>query len=700
MLYQTGNHHGLVEICEPSTRTIMNNTPQSRYVTRSSEPLIRPRVRWFCLASAAATCHAAPVPVSGSGAYSQNFDTLPASGTAPWTDDSMIAGWYSQRSGSGVDILAGTGSSTAGGLYSYGPTSSAERALGTLGSGVVGSFAHGLLLQNSSEVPVTINSLAYTGEQWRKSGETDPQVVTLWYKLSQTAVTTPSPASDVGWTAISPGGFSSPVNTTTGAALDGNEAANRVPVAINPNLSIPGGHYLMLRWKDPDHTGTDHGLAIDDVSVSWVVSPVITLTASPGTFPENAGSGASAATVTIPTALAADLVLDLSSSDPTAATVPPSVTITAGNTSANFAISAVDDAIIDGTQTATLTASAAGYAPGSALVEVTDDGEPPPAATLSPGAIAFTGFNADGNDDLAFVALVPIAETDVIHFTENSWNGLPMSSGGLFAGSEGHFTWTAPAGGIAAGTVVTLNHLATAGRSASVGTIMVTGGSLNLGGTEETVYAYQGNPQAPTGFLAVIATHDGDSTAGTGLGTAHILELPDDADIAAYKGPRSGETGFAAYLARIGDISGNWISGDGAGDQSNDTTAPDVPFDITPFTIIGAAGYSSWATNNAGDQRAGLDYDGDGIDNGTEYFMGTAGNAFTPNPGAIGGTVTWPRAAGTTISSFRVEVSENLSTWEDAAIHHAVRLNIGPSSVAFNMPPAPGKFFVRLSVTP
>ena len=336
--------------------------------------------------------------VSGAGSYSQNFDALPASGSAAWADDSTIAGWYSQRTGAGTNIVAGTGSDTGGGLYSYGSTSSGEQALGAIGSSnsTAGNFAHGLLIQNSSEIPVTINSLAYTGEQWRKSGETDPQVVTLWYKLSQTAETALSPSSDVGWTAISPGEFSSPVNTTIGAALDGNDSANRAPVSINPNLSIPGGHFLMLRWKDPDHSGTDHGLAIDDVSISWVVSPVITLSASPGTFPENAGSGASTGTVTIPTALAADVVLDLASNDPTAATVPPSVTITAGNTSANFAISAVDDAIIDGTQTATLTASAAGYAAGSTLVEVTDDGEPPPAATLSPGAIAFTGFNADG----------------------------------------------------------------------------------------------------------------------------------------------------------------------------------------------------------------------------------------------------------------------------------------------------------------
>jgi hypothetical protein len=80
--------------------------------------------------------------------------------------------------------------------------------------------------------------------------------------------------------------------------------------------------------------------------------------------------------------------------------------------------------------------------------------------------------------------------------------------------------------------------------------------------------------------------------------------------------------------------------------------------------------------------------------------MGTAGNVFTPNPPIIGGTVTWPRAAGTSVSSFKVEVSNNLTTWEDAALNYSPNLNIGASSVAFTLPGGPGKFFVRLSVTP
>jgi hypothetical protein len=111
-------------------------------------------------------------------------------------------------------------------------------------------------------------------------------------------------------------------------------------------------------------------------------------------------------------------------------------------------------------------------------------------------------------------------------------------------------------------------------------------------------------------------------------------------------------------------------------------------------------GYEAWRTTNVGGQAADLDYDRDGILNGTEYFMGTAGNAFTTAPGIVSGAVTWPRAAGTTIGSFKVEVSTNLSTWEDASINYAANLDISSSKVAFALPSNPAKLFVRLSVTP
>lgn len=569
-------------------------------ITRMSQRGKHLRVLFaICCAACSSASHAAPVAITGPGSYAQNFDTLPGSGSAAWVDDGTLPGWYSQRTGSGTTIEADTGSNNDGNLYSYGAASTAERALGSVGTSnaTAENFAHGVQLHNTSGAAATLNSLAYTGEQWRKSGEIAAQVVTLRYKLSSSQITLLNPeTSNTGWTAIPLGDFSSPINTVGSGALDGNNPAHRTAISINPNIIVPAGDYLMVRWKDPDQTGVDHGLAIDDLALSWIATP-------------------------------------------------PS--------------------------------------------------------SLNAGSIAFVGFNADGDDDLAFVALAAIPENEVIRFTDNEWNGSPLGSGGALVDSnEGIITWTAPIGGVAAGQVVTLGSLATPAPVASAGTLTRSGG-FDLLTTDETVYAYQGTPLTPTGFLAVIATHNGDSTVGTGLGSAHIIYLPNDKDVAAYTGSRTSQTSFAAYLALLGNTVTNWITEDGSGDQHTNGIAPDVPFASTAFTLTASGNtFASWLAANAPGENASQDHDNDGIPNGTEYFMGSAGNAFTPNPGPISGAVTWPRAAGTTITSFKVEISTGLTAWEDASILYAANLNISASQVIFTLPSSLGRIFIRLNVTP
>lgn len=122
---------------------------------------------------------------------------------------------------------------------------------------------------------------------------------------------------------------------------------------------------------------------------------------------------------------------------------------------------------------------------------------------------------------------------------------------------------------------------------------------------------------------------------------------------------------------------------------------------VSVFTTLTAAtAYDVW-NDTIGDQAPGLDFDGDGLGNGVEYFMGTAGNAFTPNPGIVAGTVTWPRASGTVITSWSVQVSTDLVNWENATVNYSANLNTSnPNQVVFTMPTTPGKFFVKLQVTP
>jgi len=213
--------------------------------------------------------------MSSTGSYSQDFNTLISSGTGTWADNSTIPNVYSQRTGTGTTIVANDGSSSAGNLYSYGTGTNGERSLGSVGSGggTAGSFAHGIQLQNTSSVEITDLTVSYTLEQWRNSAAAG-QAITVHYRVSSTSNTSLNPNNNAGWTAVSALNATSPITGGTAGFLNGNLPANQV-VRSNiqiTSLTIPAGHYIMIKWDDPNHTGDDHGLSIDDVTIQWTVN--------------------------------------------------------------------------------------------------------------------------------------------------------------------------------------------------------------------------------------------------------------------------------------------------------------------------------------------------------------------------------------------------------------------------------------------
>ncbi|HUU69891.1 MAG TPA: dockerin type I repeat-containing protein [Planctomycetota bacterium] len=100
--------------------------------------------------------------------------------------------------------------------------------------------------------------------------------------------------------------------------------------------------------------------------------PPVTVTL-PASTAENAGTLAGQGSVTIPVALGADLTVQLSSSDTAELTVPDSVVISAGAMSVAFDITIVNDALLDGTRSVTITPSAEAHTPVAASIIVHDD---------------------------------------------------------------------------------------------------------------------------------------------------------------------------------------------------------------------------------------------------------------------------------------------------------------------------------------
>lgn len=196
--------------------------------------------------------------VSLAAPYSQGFDTLAASGTSnTWTDDSTLAGWYATR----TVLIAGTGTNTAGGLYSFG--NSGDRALGAIASNSTGTVAFGVRMVNDSGATITDLSIAYTGEQWRNGGNTTQQSLTFAYQVAAADLTSGT------WTAVSALDFTGPIATSSGGALDGNAPANRTAISGTlSGLTLAPGQEIWLRWQEINDAGSDHGLSIDDLTVT------------------------------------------------------------------------------------------------------------------------------------------------------------------------------------------------------------------------------------------------------------------------------------------------------------------------------------------------------------------------------------------------------------------------------------------------
>jgi hypothetical protein len=164
-------------------------------------------------------------------------------------------------------------------------------------------------------------------------------------------------------------------------------------------------------------------------------------------------------------------------------------------------------------------------------------------------------------------------------------------------------------------------------------------------------------------------------------------------DVASLNESYGGTFAVESTLGAFSNSSGTWTI------SENDVTYSFVQ--STGVLTVGpaAAGYTAWASINAGGQTPDQDFDGDGIDNGAEYFMGTAGNAFTPNPQPVAGVITWP-VAGVSGASGIVEVSSDLSIWTNAAVTYPGSVDTSnPAQIQFTVPTGAGKLFYRLSVT-
>jgi predicted extracellular nuclease len=226
--------------------------------------------------------------------------------------------------------------------------------------------------------------------------------------------------------------------------------------------------------------------------------------------------------------------------------------------------------------------------------------------TLAAGDIALIGYSSDTGassetpaavpKSFAFVLLRDVDAGTQIAFTDNGWSSATNS----FRANEGTVSWTAPAGGATAGTVVTIAGLT---------------GGFNPSTGGDQILAYQGTAQAPTFLFGVDfadnntswspdATNSNTSAVPPGL-TLGATALAFSPDNAAYVGPT---TGSAQELRAAIANPANWRTDDaGARPYATGFTVGGATVGVNDATVIeGDDGTTSmvFTVTRAGDPAA------------------------------------------------------------------------------------------------
>jgi hypothetical protein len=230
----------------------------------------------------AGTCASmAAVSLTGIGVpftYTQDFNTLASSGTSSPLPD----GWKISEAGTSMaandQYIVSTGSSTAGDTYSYGASSSSERALGSIASNTLVS-TFGAEFTNNTGTTISGLGISFTGEMWRLGALGREDRLDFQNSLDATAL-------DDGtgtWIDVNALDFIAPITGPTVGALDGNANQTAVSSVIS-GLGISQGATFWIRWNDLNASGADDGLAVDDFMLTAHGASVSTPEAGVGTL--------------------------------------------------------------------------------------------------------------------------------------------------------------------------------------------------------------------------------------------------------------------------------------------------------------------------------------------------------------------------------------------------------------------------------
>ncbi len=277
------------------------------------------------------------------------------------------------------------------------------------------------------------------------------------------------------------------------------------------------------------------------------------------------------------------------------------------------------------------------------------------------GAPTQTGLATDGNN----MALTKSGAGVFTLSGNNTYTGTTTITGGTLALGSSTALPEASAVSIGAATL----DVGAAVSAATTGTLECTGAAtINLGGGTSAITFGDSSGVTWSGSLTIT----GSFVSGSSL--------------------RFGTDANGLTSGQLAAISGPGLSGIGI-DSNGFITA-----------TVDSGGYAAWAATNAGGQGPELDFDGDGVANGIEFFLNAA-PGFTALPALDGSnSITWTNGGNIPASAygtqFVIQTSGNLAGWTDVPVGELTANTDGPAgSLSYTLTGGSPRF-VRLKVMP
>ncbi|HWS27066.1 MAG TPA: Calx-beta domain-containing protein, partial [Xanthomonadales bacterium] len=249
-------------------------------------------------------------------------------------------------------------------------------------------------------------------------------------------------------------GFTSPIATASTAALDGNAPANRLARSNSLTVDVAVGQEFWIRWIDVNDAGNDHGLAIDDFSLTprglGVPLPALSID-DVSQVEGNSGTTNFVFTIALSEAAAANVTVNYATSSDSATSgadftaTSGTATITAGNTSTTVTVEVNGDGNLEINETFLVTLSSpsanatVGDASGTGTI-INDD-----IVITSIGAIQGSGELSARDGQLVMTEGVVTAKRGNGFFLQSFASEGDAANDGDPATSEGIFVFTSAA---------------------------------------------------------------------------------------------------------------------------------------------------------------------------------------------------------------------------------------------------------------